>query len=213
MYAHSPLHTPIHTHIHPFTHRHIHPFMYTSTHRRRSRPCKVTASSSGALRVRCLARGHLNTRLGGAGDRTSILPVTSQPGLPPELPLSFVVAVGLASLAVFTLLSLPSRPSTYLSPACFLYLLAPLLLFLLPLILLLRLHNFQTFSSYHSSSGTSSYLHCVKPVYCPLSNHCSKLTYTLWPFPPTPPPLHLFCSMYVVPLFYLFSFLLFNVSK
>ena len=38
------------------------------THRRRSQPCKATASSSGAVRVRCLAQGHLNTQLGGAGD-------------------------------------------------------------------------------------------------------------------------------------------------
>ena len=29
-------------------------------------------------------RGHLDTRLGGAGDRTSNLQVTSRPALPPE---------------------------------------------------------------------------------------------------------------------------------
>ena len=34
--------------------------------------------------VRCLAQGHLDTQLGGAGDRTSNLPVNSQPTLPPE---------------------------------------------------------------------------------------------------------------------------------
>ena len=42
-------------------------------------PCKVTASSSGAVRVRRLAQGHLDSQLGGAGDQTSNLPVTSQP--------------------------------------------------------------------------------------------------------------------------------------
>jgi hypothetical protein len=31
-----------------------------------------------------LLREHLDTQLGGAGDRTSNLPVTSQPALPPE---------------------------------------------------------------------------------------------------------------------------------
>ena len=34
--------------------------------------------------VRCLAQGHLNTHLGGAGDQTSNLPVTSRPALPSE---------------------------------------------------------------------------------------------------------------------------------
>ena len=37
------------------------------------------------VRVRCLAQGHLDTQLGGAGDRTNNLQVTSQPALPPEL--------------------------------------------------------------------------------------------------------------------------------
>ena len=60
---------------------HIHPFMHTFTHRRRCQPCKATASSSGAVRVRCLAQGHLDNQLGGAGDRTSNLPVTSQTAL------------------------------------------------------------------------------------------------------------------------------------
>ena len=37
------------------------------------------------LGVRCQgAQGHLDSQLGGAGDRTSNLPVTSQPSLPPE---------------------------------------------------------------------------------------------------------------------------------
>ena len=35
--------------------------------------------------MRHLAQGHLDTQIGGAGDQTSNLPVTSQPALPPEL--------------------------------------------------------------------------------------------------------------------------------
>ena len=57
--------------------RKIHPFMYTFTHRRRCQPCRATASSSGAVRVRRLAQGHLDTR-------TRDLPVSSLPALPPE---------------------------------------------------------------------------------------------------------------------------------
>ena len=59
----------------------IHPFTY----RRRCQPRKATTSSSKAVRVRCLSQGYLNTRLGGSGDRTSNLLVTSQPTLPPAL--------------------------------------------------------------------------------------------------------------------------------
>ena len=44
----------------------------------------ATARSSGAVRVRRLAQGHLGNELGGAGDQTSNLPVSSQPALPPE---------------------------------------------------------------------------------------------------------------------------------
>ena len=44
----------------------IHPFMHTFTDRR-CRPLKATASSSGTVRVRCLAQGHLDTPLVGAG--------------------------------------------------------------------------------------------------------------------------------------------------
>ena len=62
----------------------IHSFMHTFTHRRRSQPRRATASWSGAVRVRRLAQGHLHTQLGGAGDRTGDLPVTSRPALPPE---------------------------------------------------------------------------------------------------------------------------------
>ena len=55
----------------------IHPFMHTFTHRQRCQPCRATASSSGAV--------DLDTQLGGAGDRTSNLAVTSKPARPPEL--------------------------------------------------------------------------------------------------------------------------------
>ena len=51
-------------------------------HSVRSQPCKEhgARSSSGAVRVRCLAQGHIDAQLGGSvGDRTS------QPALPPEL--------------------------------------------------------------------------------------------------------------------------------
>jgi hypothetical protein len=50
---------------------HIHPFKHTFTHRRRSEPRKATVSSSGAVRVKCLAQEHIDTQ-------TSNLPVTSQ---------------------------------------------------------------------------------------------------------------------------------------
>ena len=59
----------------------VHPF----THRGRSQPRKAAASSSGALRVRCHAQGHLDTQLGGPRDRTSHLPVTGQLAVPPIL--------------------------------------------------------------------------------------------------------------------------------
>ena len=42
----------------------LHRLIHTLTHR----PCKATASSSGAVRVECLAQGLINTQLGGAGD-------------------------------------------------------------------------------------------------------------------------------------------------
>ena len=41
----------------------------TFTHRLESR--KATASSPGAARMRCLAQGHLDTQLEGAGDRST----------------------------------------------------------------------------------------------------------------------------------------------
>ena len=59
----------------------IQPFMHTFTHRRRCQPCKATASSLRAVRVRCVAQGPVDTR---AGDRTIKLPVTRRPALPPE---------------------------------------------------------------------------------------------------------------------------------
>ena len=55
----------------------VHLFMNTITRRWRRQPRR-------AVRVRCLAQGHLDTRWRGAGYRTSNLPVTSQPALPPE---------------------------------------------------------------------------------------------------------------------------------
>ena len=56
----------------------IHPFMHTFITSWQSQPCKA----SGAVSGRRLAQEHLNTQLGGAGDQTSNLPVTSQPALP-----------------------------------------------------------------------------------------------------------------------------------
>ena len=45
----------------------------------------ATASWSGAVRVRRLTQTPPHSQLGGAGDRTSNLQVTSQPPLLPEL--------------------------------------------------------------------------------------------------------------------------------
>ena len=56
-----------------------HPYIHTFTHRLQSQPCKASASSSEAVRVQCLAQGHLDTR----SRRGSNLPVASQPA-PPE---------------------------------------------------------------------------------------------------------------------------------
>ena len=55
----------------------IHPFIHTFTHRRWSQPRKATASSSGAVRASC-------STLRETGGRTSNLPATSQPSLPPK---------------------------------------------------------------------------------------------------------------------------------
>jgi len=48
--------------------------MYTFIHQWRCQLCKATASWLGAVRFGCLAQGHLNTKLGGAGVRTSNFP-------------------------------------------------------------------------------------------------------------------------------------------
>jgi len=56
----------------------IHPFI----HRRWCQPCKVTTSMSAAVRVKCLAQGHLDTWLGRARGSNQLLP---DPLLPPEL--------------------------------------------------------------------------------------------------------------------------------
>jgi hypothetical protein len=56
----------------------LHRLIHTLTHQRQSQQCKATASSSGAGRIKCLAQAHINTQLGGAGDRTSNLSVTRQ---------------------------------------------------------------------------------------------------------------------------------------
>ena len=45
----------------------LQPFIHSFAHRRRCQPSRATASSSGAVRVRCLPQGHLDTQLGGAG--------------------------------------------------------------------------------------------------------------------------------------------------
>ncbi|CAL8365855.1 unnamed protein product [Arctogadus glacialis] len=63
----------------------LHRLIHTLTHRRQSQPCKATASSSGAVRVKCLAQGHIDTQLGGARDGTSNLSVNKTTALPPEL--------------------------------------------------------------------------------------------------------------------------------
>ena len=44
----------------------LHRLIHTLTNRRQSQPCKAT----GAVRVKCLAQGHIDTQLAGAGDWT-----------------------------------------------------------------------------------------------------------------------------------------------
>ena len=74
----------IQTNFQPFIHTSNH--IHTYTHKQRwSHPRRPTASWSGAVRVRGLARAQRDTQLGDAGDRTSNLQLTSQPALPPEL--------------------------------------------------------------------------------------------------------------------------------
>ena len=55
------------------------PFIHAFEHRRQDQPCKATASSPGAVRVRCLAQRQLNLQLEGSRDQASNLPVTGQP--------------------------------------------------------------------------------------------------------------------------------------
>ena len=73
------------------------PFMNTFTHRWRSPPCTEKASSSEAVRVRCLALGHLDhdTQLGGAGGWTSNLSVTDQSTLHPEQSRHYTILLGI----------------------------------------------------------------------------------------------------------------------
>ena len=59
----------------------IHPFMHTVTHRLR---CQHSHDNQLVGGVRCLTQGHLDTQLGGAGDRTCDLPVASRATLPPQ---------------------------------------------------------------------------------------------------------------------------------
>ena len=52
-------------------------YNHSFTHRRRSQPSRSAASSSRAVRLRCLAQGRLDTQLGGARDRTGNQPALS----------------------------------------------------------------------------------------------------------------------------------------
>ena len=79
----------------PFSQIHLHlgdslfskaTYNHSCIHSRLSQPGRVTASSSehsewGVL----LGRPHLDNQLRNRGDRTSNIPLTSQPALPPEL--------------------------------------------------------------------------------------------------------------------------------
>ena len=69
--AHSPIHAHIHAHIHSHNHT------PTAT-------VESTPQCDSPVRVRRLAQGHLDTQLGGAGNWTSNLQVTSRPAVPPE---------------------------------------------------------------------------------------------------------------------------------
>ena len=53
----------------------LHPFLHTFTHRRRSQPCKATANSSAAVKVRSLAQGLLDTSNGLATFRLQVTPL------------------------------------------------------------------------------------------------------------------------------------------
>ena len=70
----------------PDIHTFIHTYTLTHTDGGGVNHARRQASSSRAVRVRRLAPGHLDTPLGGAGDRTSNIAVTSQPAVPPAAP-------------------------------------------------------------------------------------------------------------------------------
>ena len=82
-------HSPIHTHTHIFTHSYTHTFTHTHIH---TPTAVASAMQSDSQLVRSsqgegvLLRDTSTLELGGAGDRTGNLAVTSRPSLLPELP-------------------------------------------------------------------------------------------------------------------------------
>ena len=72
LHTHSYTYSHIHSFIHPPTHSYIHSFPNTCVNHARRQPAR------GETRAR-LARGHLNTWLGGAHNRTSNLAVARRP--------------------------------------------------------------------------------------------------------------------------------------
>ena len=68
---------------------HIHPFTHTFIHWWQKLPGKLPTAHQEQFGVQYLAQTHLGMQLGGAWIRTSNLPITRQPGLPPFLFLSF----------------------------------------------------------------------------------------------------------------------------
>ena len=79
-------HTFSHSYTHLHTHSPIHPHIHARIHSPTAESApRATASWLGAVRVRRLAQGHFHTELGGAGDPTSDLQVTSQPAPPPRM--------------------------------------------------------------------------------------------------------------------------------
>ena len=77
----------------------IHPVMHKFTHQWLCQPRNVTSAGQKQVGWGVLLR-HLDTLLGGPGDRTSNLPVTSQPALPPKPPtgLYYIAGVSMISL-------------------------------------------------------------------------------------------------------------------
>ena len=82
-----------------------------STHRRRSRPLRATASCSGEVSVRRLAQGNPST-LRGAGDPTRNHSVTSQLALPPQ-PHAVIKSVPLR-----TRVSVKTDPQAWYTVSC-----------------------------------------------------------------------------------------------